>query len=79
MESIKKFYIAAAIILLLIVGFAIYLGYNAKQSLLYQQVEGYDLTYKTCMSQCSSPSIIETQEQCEQKCLDDYEERKGIE
>lgn len=79
MEPIKKFYVAAAIILLFIVGFAIYLGYNAKQSLLYQQVEGYDLKYNTCIGQCSSPSIIETQEQCEQACLDGYNERKGIE
>ena len=79
MDPIKKFYVAAAIILLFIGGFAIYLGYNVKQSLLYQQVEGYDLKYETCMSQCSSPNLIETQEQCEQKCFDDYEERKGIE
>jgi len=78
MEGNNKFYVGLGILILFILGFIAYVGYTIAQSDTYQGFKEYDLDYETCMNQCTTPSVVETQQECENKCLKDYNERKGF-
>ncbi|MFH1440384.1 MAG: hypothetical protein ABIG89_07480 [Candidatus Woesearchaeota archaeon] len=76
MEETGKFYIGLGILVLLILGFIIFIGYNITQTDKYKNFQEYDMEYDKCVSLCTTPDFSETQEECEKKCLIDFEERK---
>ena len=77
MDPIKRFYVGLAILVLLIVLFIGYIGYNITHSDTYQGIKDYDIKYESCMSNCNIPSVMETQEECEKRCVDEFEARKN--
>ncbi len=76
MEGMNRFYFGFALLIVIIIAFFVYVGYTVKHSQVYNDFEEYDLKYDTCMSNCKTPSVVETQDQCEYVCLQEYEERQ---
>ena len=77
MDPIKRFYVGLAVLVLLMVLFVGYVGYNITHSDTYQGIKDYDIKYESCMSNCNIPSIVETEYECEIRCEEEYEMRKS--
>lgn len=77
MDTIKRFYVGLAILVLLMISFIVYVGYNVTHSDTYQGIKDYDIKYESCLSNCNIPSIEETQYECEKRCEEEYELRKS--
>jgi len=72
-----RFYVGLGMLFVLTIGFFIFLGYKVTHSETYDEFKKYDLEYKQCVTQCGTPSVIETQQECEDKCKLDYEWRQS--
>ena len=77
MESMTRFYVGLGMLFLLIVGFFVFVVYKMSHSETYEEFKKYDLEFNQCMTQCGTPSVVETQQECEENCKLDYEYRQN--